>query len=391
MTSGFPRTPEDPTARFILDLARSLTSNGYTIIVLAPLDAGALREEDRDGVKVYRFPYFYPEKSMKLAYGEGMLYNIRRSTLAALQVPFFFFFEFLYGLKIARKENVSVIHAHWLVPQGMIAAIIRCFFPVKTIVTVHGSDVRIPPEWLSKVILQRMDAIISPHPEITGLLHSLGDFPVREIPNVIDESSFNPDIPSSGIREDLEIKTTHVITFVARLNDFKDPLTLVKSIPLVVEQEPDVTFLIAGDGPLIEEVRSLVEALGIQKYVRVLGNRQDVNQILKISSVFVALSPYENIWSLVIIEAMKMGVPCIITRSGTTEKYLRHNTDAILIPPRDERALAREIIHLLHNDALKRSLSEKGRSLMESDFSTDSIVNSYDRMISDLFPEERMR
>ena len=93
MTSGFPRIPEDPTARFILDLARSLTSSGYTIIVLAPLDAGAAREEDRDGVKVYRFPYFFPEKSMKLAYGEGMLYNIRRSTLAALQVPFFFLFE----------------------------------------------------------------------------------------------------------------------------------------------------------------------------------------------------------------------------------------------------------------------------------------------------------
>ena len=178
-----------------------------------------------------------------------------------------------------------------------------------------------------------MDAIISPHPEITGLLHSLGDFKVKEIPNVIDESLFNPDIPSSGIREELGIKTTHVITFVARLNEFKDPLTLVKSIPFVVEQEPDVTFLIAGDGPLIEEVRSLVEALGIQKYVKVLGNRQDVNRILKISSVFVALSPYENIWSLVIIEAMKMGVPCIVTRAGTTEKYLRHNTDAILVPP----------------------------------------------------------
>ena len=131
MTSGFPRTPEDPTARFILDLARSLTSTGYTIIVLAPLDAGALREEDRDGVKIYRFPYFYPEKSMKLAYGEGMLYNIRKSPLAAVQVPFFFLCEFLYGLKIARKEKVSVIHAHWLIPQGLIAVCIRCFFPVK--------------------------------------------------------------------------------------------------------------------------------------------------------------------------------------------------------------------------------------------------------------------
>ena len=68
----------------------SLTGAGYTIIVLAPLDAGALREEDRDGLKIYRFPYFYPEKSMKLAYGEGMFYNIRRSPLAAVADPVLF-------------------------------------------------------------------------------------------------------------------------------------------------------------------------------------------------------------------------------------------------------------------------------------------------------------
>jgi len=362
----------------------SLTNKGYTIIVLAPLDEGALREENWNGLKIYRFPYFYPEKFMKLAYGDGLLYNIRRSYLAAFQIPFFFLFEFLFGLKIARKERVSVIHAHWLIPQGLISVLIKFIYPVKNVVTVHGSDVRTPPKWLSKVILRRMDAIISPHPELTGLLHSLDDFSVKEIPNVIDETIFNPDIPSSGIKEEMEIKTTGVITFVARLNEFKDPLTFVKSIPIVIEQDPDVTFIIAGDGPLMEDVRILVQDLGIQKYIRVLGNRQDINSILKISSIFVALSPYENIWSLVIIEAMKMGVPCIITNSGTTENYLCANIDAILIPPRDERALARELLHLLHDESLKNTLAKNGRDLTESNFSTEHIVSTYNRMISDL-------
>jgi len=378
-------------ARFILDLALSLSDKGYTIIVLAPLAKGALREENWNGLIIYRFPYFYPEKSMKLAYGEGFLYNIRRSSLALFQIPFFFLYEFLYGLTIARKEKVSVIHAHWLIPQGLVSVFIKYFYPVRNIVTVHGSDIRTPPKWLSKVILRRMDAIISPHPEITSLLRSIGDFPVWEIPNVIDESSFNPDIPSSGLKEELNIRTTHVVTFVARLNDFKDPVTFVKSIPLIIDQEPDVTFLIAGDGPLMEEIRTIVQDPGVRNHVRVLGNRQDVNRILKISSIFVAMSPYENIWSLVIIEAMKMGVPCIITNAGTTEKYLRADVDAILIPPRDERILARQVLRLLHDDNLKNSLAEKGRILMESNFSTEHIVQTYDRMIFDLFENERVR
>jgi len=388
ITSGFPRTHEDPKARFIQDLGLSLTDKGYTIVVLAPHDKEALREEIWNGLKIYRFPYFYPVKSMKLAYGEGLVYNIRRNYLVAFQIPFFLLSEFIYGLIIARKENISIIHAHWLIPQGLISVLIRYVYPVKNIVTVHGSDVRIPPKWISKIILRRMDAIISPHPELTDLLHSLDNLPVREIPNVIDESLFNPDIPSSGLREELSIRTTNVITFVARLNDFKDPITFVKSIPLIIEQEPDVTFLIAGDGPLMEEIRTLVKDLDVQNYIRVLGNRQDVNRILRISSVFVALSPYENIWSLVIIEAMKMGVPCIITNSGTTPEYLNSNINAVLIPSRDEKALAREVISLLHDDSLKNILSENGKRLMDSDFSTESIINKYDRLISDLFERE---
>jgi glycosyltransferase involved in cell wall biosynthesis len=391
ITSGFPRKPEDPMARFILDFAVSLSDKDYAIVVLAPLAEGALREENWNGLKIYRFPYFYPEKYMKLAYGDGLLFNIKKSYLATFQIPFFFLSEFLYGLKIARKEKVSIIHAHWLIPQGLISVFIKCVYPVKNVVTVHGSDIRIPPNWLSKLILRKMDAIISPHPEITRVLRSLGDFPIYEIPNVIDESLFNPDTSPSGIKDDLEITTTHVITFVARLNEFKDPITFVKSIPFVVEQEPDVTFLIAGDGPLMGDVRTLIESLEVQKYVRVLGNRQDVNRILKISSVFVAMSPYENIWSLVIIEAMKMGVPCIITNSGTTQKYLRANVDAILIPSRDERTLAREIIRLLHDNNLRNNLCERGRILMDSHFSTEHIVSTYDKLISSLFEDEKER
>jgi glycosyltransferase involved in cell wall biosynthesis len=374
--------------KFILYLALALSNKGYKIIILAPHDKGALREEIWDGLKIYRFVYFSPQKYMNLAYGSGLLYNIRSSWLATFQIPFFFLSEFLNGLIIIRKEKISVIHAHWLIPQGLVSIFMSFFSPVKTVVTAHGSDLRIPPKWLSKIILKKMNAIISPHPELTGLLHSMDDFRIYEIPNVIDESLFNPNLPSEEIREELRIKTTHVITFVARLNEFKDPISLVKSIPIVVETESDVTFLIAGDGPLMEDIRVLAEELGVRKYIRLLGIRQDVNRILKISSVFVALSPYENIWSLSIIEAMKTGVPCIITNSGTTGKYLRSNVDAILIPAHDERTLAREIIHLLHDDSLKKNLSENGRHLMDSNFSTESIVKKYDEMISDLIGNE---
>lgn len=320
---------------------------------------------------------------MKLAYGNGIYYNAKANLLAFFQIPFFFLFEVYWGYKIAKKEKISVIHSHWLIPQGLASLLIRMVYPVKIIITVHGSDIRLLPKFISKFVLQHADAIVSPHPELTDILHSMQIPSVHEIPNIIDETIFNPEISDMGIHEELKITSKKVITFIARLNDFKDPITFIKSIPHVIASENDVTFLVVGDGPLKKEIENLVKKLGISRYVRLLGNRNDVNRILKISTIFTALSPYENIWSLVIIEAMKMNVPCIITNAGTTEKYLQDNFHAMLISPREEVPLALVIIDLLQNEGKRDFLIKNAHALMEGQFSTHHIEKKYDEIFSD--------
>lgn len=382
ITSGFPRNSEDNTARFVLDFVQLLLKNGYKVVVLAPFGERAQVEEECSGLKIYRFSYFFPRKWMKLAYGDGMIYNIKSNFFLILEVPFFFFSEFIYGLKIARKEKISVIHAQWLIPQGFVSLFIRFFYPSKVIVTVHGSDLRVAPTWFSKLILHHIDAVISPHPELTEFLQSIKISDVKEIPNVIDESLFNPDISAQELLDDLQIKTQNVVTFVARLNDFKDPVTFIRSIPYVIDQDPDVTFLIAGDGPLMMDIEHLINDLNIKKFIRILGNRKDISRILKISTVFTALSPYENIWSVTIIEAMTMGVPCIITDSGTTKRYLENNVDAILIPSRNPQKLATEIVNLIHDREKRLDISKNGKKMIERKFSSSKILKQYDDLLS---------
>ncbi|GEM_PF-1332477 len=382
ITSGFPRTHNDSSARFILDLARALSRNGYPVFILAPYGEGSSREENWDGLKIFRFQYFLPNYWMRLAYGDGMLENIEKNMLLVFQVPFFVLMELLYEYRIVKKEKISIINAQRLIPQGIVTFLIKIVIPIRTIITVHGSDVRLPPRIFTKFFLKRADAIISPHPELTSILHSLGLPNVHEIPNIIDENNFNPEIPAETLRDELSISSKYVVTFIARLNDFKDPLTFVKSIPLILENESDVTFLIAGEGPLESQIRNHVEELEIDHYVRILGSRNDVNKILRISTIFTALSPFENIWSLVIVEAMKCKIPCIITNTGTTPNHLHDAHDAVLIPPRDEIALAREIVSLLHDDKKREEISDNALRLMESLFSVASIEEKYHRLIS---------
>lgn len=384
ITSSFPRTDKDPSGRFILDISSTLQKNGYAIIVLAPSDSNSRQIDNWNGVIVHRFSYFYPQRLMKLTYGNGIYYNAKANFLTFFQIPFFFLFEVYWGYKIAKKEKISIIHSHWLIPQGLVSLLIRMIYPVNVVITVHGSDIRLLPKFISKFVLSRADAIISPHPELTGILHSMQIPGVHEIPNITDETLFNSEISDTGIREELNVVSKKVITFIARLNDFKDPITFIKSIPYVIASEKEVTFLVVGDGPLKSDIEILVKKLEITRYVRLLGNRNDVNRILKISTIFTALSPYENIWSLVIIEAMKMKVPCIITNAGTTEQILQDNFHAILVSPRREVTLANAIIDLLRNESKRDFLVKNASSLIEGQFSTYSIEKKYSDLFSKL-------
>ena len=76
LTSSFPRTGTDHVAPFLLDLARAQHAAGLQVAVLAPHDAGALRQEDLDGIEVHRFRYA-PARWEQLAYRGGVLGRAR--------------------------------------------------------------------------------------------------------------------------------------------------------------------------------------------------------------------------------------------------------------------------------------------------------------------------
>ena len=94
-------------------------------------------------------------------------------------------------------------------------------------------------------------------------------------------------------------------------------------------------------------------------------NRSDVNQILAVSDIFVSLSPFENVWSNTILEAMQMQVPCILTDAGYTKEVFTHGKDCYLIHPRDPEKLAEAIINMLEDLELRKSLAEQACLLLQ--------------------------
>ena len=136
-TSSYPRNSEDISGNFIYILNVFL-SKYLDIIVLAPDSFKTKKFEIINKIKIYRFQYFI-KKYQKLVYGDSILQNLNRNILLYFQVPLFLISEIINFLKVVNKEKIDIVHAHWIFPQGFLAAVLRKIFILKfnLVVTYH--------------------------------------------------------------------------------------------------------------------------------------------------------------------------------------------------------------------------------------------------------------
>jgi len=362
LTTSFPRQRGDFAGVFVYNLAQVLSERGAEIAVLAPHDDRLPRQETWGRIRIHRFVYGCPPGRQRLAYGEGIPNNLHRRPWAALQIPAFLVAFLMTARRIC--ADCDLVHVHWA-PLAWLGLALRRRYGVPVVLTVHGTDVRSLPPFLIRPAIARVDAVVAAAPETEALLQQLGITAYHAIPLPIDEESFRPGMEAGPVAEELGLRPgDDVVTFVGRLNMFKDPLTLVRAAPLVLAERPQVRFVIVGDGPLIGDLRASVRRRKLDQTVHLVGARGDTGRFLALSRLFVALSPVENAWSMTIVEAMHMRVPCIITRAGQTEQLFTHQEDAYLIPPGDETALAAAILRLLSHKEERDRLAHGALALL---------------------------
>jgi glycosyltransferase involved in cell wall biosynthesis len=114
---------------------------------------------------------------------------------------------------------------------------------------------------------------------------------------------------------------TRFVLFAGRLHPQKDPLLLVRSMAAL--NEPNIHLLIAGEGELVDEVRSEIGQLGLSKQVTMLGGvkQAELAQLHRICNAFILTSAYEGL-PLVVLEALACGTPVVTTRCGETPRLL---------------------------------------------------------------------
>jgi len=178
-----------------------------------------------------------------------------------------------------------------------------------------------------------------------------------------------------------------IVGTVGRLVPIKGVQWLLKAAPRVLAPFPQACFVIIGDGPLLGELRQMTSKLGIGLRVVFLGAREDVPECLAALDLFVLPSLNEGM-GRVLLEAMAVGCPVVATRVGGIPDIVADGTTGLLVPPRDERALAEAILTLLRDRSRRAAYGEAARRHVDGRFDVETMVRRVERLYDEVWHEK---
>jgi glycosyltransferase involved in cell wall biosynthesis len=336
--------------RHVVDLALALHRKGYGVEVACSVAGGLSESLEAAGVPVWPLTGRLVKRRVSPAYARG----IRR---------------------LLRGGGFDLVHAH-IFASAAAAAIATLGKGLPLVITEHteASWQTWRTRWISRWAHRRARHTIAVSTPIERRLIERDGVPsdlVTLIPNAVipapdetpDSASTLPDGWPEG----------PLIGVVARLQPEKGVANFLQAATRVSRIFPEAGFLVVGDGPLREELLSLVERLGISKRVRFLGYRTDSRALMGLMDVLVVPSLTEGS-PLIVLEAMAAGIPVVASAVGGIPDQLRHGEEGILVPPDDPDALGEALGALLRDPAYARRLGETGRLRTENEFSHETLV-----------------
>lgn len=385
LTSTFPRWRDDPEPPFVFELSRRLI-DAFEITVLAPRAPGSLEHETMADLRVVRFPYFLRRWETLAGQDGGILNRLRANPLNYLLVPFFLLGQTWALMRLLRAEHWDLIHAHWLIPQGVVVLLARtlCRCRVPMVCTSHGGDLfalqSAPLQALKRAVMQASAGVTVVSEAMRAQVLSMGiaGEKISVIPMGVDlRQRFTPD-------PDETPRWAHELLFVGRLVEKKGVDRLLGALPRILEMHPQTHLVIAGGGPLEPELRRLAETLGLLNHVEFRGmlTQAELPNLYRRATLFVA--PFRIAQSgdqeglgLVLVEASGCGCPVICGNVAAVQDVIEDGCSGVLVNPDDTEALADAVVALLADPQRRERLANQARARCLKTFDWSVIAERY--------------
>jgi glycosyltransferase involved in cell wall biosynthesis len=343
-------------AKQVAYLLEGLDKRGVNSILACPLDSDIAMEAKRLGVQVYEMP-------MR---GDLDLALIWR----------------LHGL--IKKEGPDLVHLHSRRGADILGGLAARLAGVRSVLSRRVDNPESP--FVVKWKYRLYDRVITISQGIADVLIGEG-LPARKlvcVRSAVDQEAYqsvcdrNRFMVAFGLEED-EL----VVAMVAQLIQRKGHRVMLDAMPRLLKRFPRLKLLIFGRGPLHDELARLIEQMGLEDRVSLIGFYDELTAILPCFDLLVHPALMEGL-GIAILQAASAGLPVVAVRAGGMPEAVEDGVNGRLVSAGSVEELTVALTALLSDPDLRRRMGEAGRRKMRQEFSIDCMVDGNLRVYREL-------
>lgn len=399
----FVRSDWGGTETVILETAKQMIDRGHRTEIFCPNALATNDDESMDGVRVRRFPYFYPYLGLDAAKRDSL--DRKGGNL----------FSFALMRALGRAEGLNVLHLHTGKRLGGIVRKAAMKRGIPYVVTLHGGVHDVPADeaaswteptqgafewgkalgwWVgARRVLEDASAILCVGEQ--EQVETAGRFPdrrVEHLPNGVNVARFKTgNGPAFRQRYGIDPEAK-VLLAVGRIDPQKNQLLAVRAFAKLLAEQPRAHLVMIGhvtnDG-YRQKIEALVQSLDIRVNVTLIPGvdaaSNDLVDAYHAADVFVLASIHEP-FGIVILEAWASGLPVVASRVGGIRALVDDGVDGALFDSESEGGLLDALRALTTNKDRATSLGEAGRAkatrLYGWDRITDRLLGIYEEVAS---------
>jgi glycosyltransferase involved in cell wall biosynthesis len=294
--------------------------------------------------------------------------------------------------RLIRTLHVDVLDCHLLI-ANLVGTVAGRLAGLPTAVTLYYASGWTPflPHLVEQLALGASTAVVT---DSLAKCSEIKQWMIRRHPKfcVIPNPIYVPTSSESvaqmrkllGLPTDPRIR---IVGQISRLLPSKGFDTLIAASRLVLEQEPEVAFLLVGHdetgGSYKEHLEHKAKELNVAERVRILSYPGPIGDVWKVVDLHAHPTEFDSLPS-VIIEGMSLGKPAVVSSVGGIPEMVEHGRTALVIRPGDAHALAKEIVYLLRHPERALSLGKNANRLYEQRYHPKIVARQFENLFTEM-------
>lgn len=416
LTHNYPRFPGDFSGTFVEALCQEFANQGQQVTVWAPFDSayaptsGQLHNLPISNPDLRLYRYAYPDRLHTLGYMRSMQSDLSLKLSNYFLSPLFFAAGIAKVMVDCKRLRPDLLHAHWLLPNGFIAAVVARRLHIPLAISVPGSDAQVANanplfRAMARFALRQADLLTANSEELRDAVLKVaeqgdkvtgwqGDRVAAQKFDLIlygtDPTALKPDPTGvAQLRKLLIIQSPNLLISqapvlllcVGRMVYKKGFDYLLRALAEPELRQRNVLAVMIGNGDQKEEWQALAQHLGITDRVRWVGNVPKTEIGVYYNACDILLNPSVSKpadgLNVCVLDAMSCGKPVVGSNVAGNALAIVDGETGLIVPEQNASALAKALAKLVDDEELRLRMGQAARRRIETELGWPPLAKRY--------------